>query len=135
MLQPGQTANVRSPPQMRRCGSAVNGPIADMTASWNIQAMRNPISRYRAYLAQKALPLDGLALSMEAKTQLLPWFGLLLMPIVVCKATGAVESVFNWLLGLTAVISLVGASMVLWEFILIPIRDDYRGARNSRDRE
>lgn len=93
------------------------------------------ITHYRAYLAAKALPLDGLELSLEARWLMLPWIA----PLIILAGVGVVahpaDTVMSWAFGILGGISLVGLSLVLWEFIVKPLRNDWRGARGKQDRD
>jgi len=97
--------------------------------------MLNLIARYQAYLAGKAQPLDGLELSMAWRGYMLPWLPIPLISIIGCKVFGASPSTQAWLLGMAVLTSLFGTSLVTWEFIIKPLRNDYQGAKEFAKRD
>ena len=91
--------------------------------------MRNPWSRYRAYLKRKAFPLDGLALVTEMRTQLLPSVLPPFAVLGVCRLLGASDGVERWLMLGSLCMSTAAFVLVVWEFFLSPLRDDFVEAR------
>lgn len=91
------------------------------------------ITRYRAYLIGKALPLSGAASSLEARAQLIPW---MLIPLIVaglCWLLGASEHLKSWAVGLSCALAFGGFSVVFWEFIIVPLKNDVKRAIGRPD--
>jgi hypothetical protein len=86
------------------------------------------ITRYRAYLIGKALPLNNALLSFETRTQMIPWMLIPLIVLGLCWMLGASEQVKNWALGLSCVVALGGVSIVLWELFIVPLKNDVKRA-------
>lgn len=92
------------------------------------------VSRYRRYLAKKALPLDGLGLVNEMRTQLLPWIALPFLPVSIFWLFSVPNRVEHWIVRPFLCISVLGVSLVFWEFFLSPLRNDIVSAWERRDR-
>jgi hypothetical protein len=98
--------------------------------------MSGLISRYRAYLSTKSGPLDGgPELIGEARWQLLPWLAPPLAPTGLCALLHAPYAICMWTLVGGVCVSAIGSSLVIWEFIAIPLRNDFRGAQGKGDTE
>lgn len=93
--------------------------------------MANLISRYRAYLIDRATPRSGLGLVNEAGYQGAIW---LLLPLTVasgCWLIGASSQIQHLLIGPAAVLSVIGYCVVFWEFFVVPLRNDVRRAQGK----
>ena len=93
------------------------------------------IKRYRAYLIRRAELCSGAGLISEARCQGVPWLALPLPVWALCWLVGAPRPVERWALGLAIAMTLVGYSLVLWEFFVIPVRNDFRRARGRSEDE
>ncbi len=81
------------------------------------------------------MPLDGLELTLEARWLMLPWLAPLMILAVVGVVAHPADTVINWAFGIFGGISFFGLSLVLWEFIVKPLCNDWRGAKGKQDRD
>jgi hypothetical protein len=91
------------------------------------------ITRYRAYLISKALPLSGVALSMEARAQVIPWMFIPLIVMGLCWVFDASERFKSWAIGSSCALAVGGFSIVFWEFFVVPLKNDVKRGLGKPD--
>ncbi len=92
------------------------------------------LARYRAFLAAKALPLKGLGWANELKYQLTPWMIVPLFTAASCWALSASDVVWLWSMRAAICIMTVGCGLVIWEFLILPIYDEFKCSREQQER-
>lgn len=93
--------------------------------------MKHLISRYRAYLIGKATPRSGLGLVNEAGYQGSLWLVFPLTVAGVCWLTGASPPIQHLTIGPALVVAVIGYGVVVWEFFVVPLRNDVRRAQGK----
>ncbi|WP_429278034.1 hypothetical protein [Novosphingobium gossypii] len=92
------------------------------------------VIRYRLYLANRAFPLDGLALVNEMRTQLVPWIALPLLLWGGCWLFSVSDEVQRWAMRIVVGVATVGSGLVMWEFFVGPLCTTVSTAWKRRDR-
>lgn len=112
-------------------GHSATDNVADESSIDDKHPMKHLISRYRAYLIGKATLRSGLGLVNEAGYQGSLWLVLPLAVAGVCWLTGASLSLQHLTIGLAVTVAVIGYAVVVWEFFVVPLRNDVRRAQGK----